>query len=71
MMGVPAHIGWHEIAVRLVLAVIAGLPIGDIRTEQGKAVGLRTTLLVCLGASFAMIQVNLLAPTAGRSPASF
>lgn len=71
MMGMPAHIGWHEIALRLVLTVIAGLLIGYDRTEHGKAAGLRTTLLVCLAASFAMIQVNLLLPTAGRSPDSF
>jgi putative Mg2+ transporter-C (MgtC) family protein len=71
MMGMPAHIGWHEIALRLVLSVIAGLLIGYNRTEHGKAAGLRTTLLVCLAASFAMIQVNLLLPTAGRSPDSF
>lgn len=55
MMEMPAHIGWHEIALRLVLTVIAGLLIGYNRTEQGKAAGLRTTLLVCLAASFAMI----------------
>jgi len=71
MMGMPAHIGWQEIALRLVLTVIAGLLIGYNRSEHGKAAGLRTTLLVCLAASFAMIQVNLLLPTAGRSPDSF
>jgi hypothetical protein len=42
--------------------------IGDNRTEHGKAAGLRTTLSA---ASFAMIRVNLLLPTAGRSPDSF
>jgi putative Mg2+ transporter-C (MgtC) family protein len=71
MMGMPVHIGWHEITLRLILTVIAGLLIGYNRTEHGKAAGLRTTLLVCLAASFAMIQVNLLLPTAGRSPDSF
>lgn len=70
-MGMPAHIGWHEIALRLVLTVIAGLLIGYNRTEHGKAAGLRTTLLVGLAAAFAMIQVNLLLPTAGRPPDSF
>jgi putative Mg2+ transporter-C (MgtC) family protein len=71
MMGMPTHIGWHEIALRLVLTVIAGLLIGYNRTEHGKAAGLRTTMLVCLAASFAMIQVNLLLPTAGRTADSF
>lgn len=70
-MGMPAHIGWREIASRLALAIVAGLLIGYNRTEHGKAAGLRTTLLVCLAASFAMIQVNLLLPMAGRSSDSF
>jgi putative Mg2+ transporter-C (MgtC) family protein len=70
-MGMPAHIGWHEIALRLALTVIAGLLIGYNRTEHGKAAGLRTTLLVCLAASFAMLQVNLLLPTAARPSDSF
>jgi putative Mg2+ transporter-C (MgtC) family protein len=71
MTGMPLHIGWSEIALRLVLTIIAGLLIGYNRTEYGKAAGLRTTLLVCLAASVAMIQVNLLLPTAGRASDSF
>lgn len=71
MTGMPANIGANEVALRLALTVIAGLLIGYNRTEHGKAAGLRTTLLVCLAASIAMIQVNLLLPTAGRSPDSF
>jgi hypothetical protein len=35
MMGMPVHIGWHEIALRLVLTIIAGLLIGYTRTEHG------------------------------------
>ncbi len=71
MTGMPLHIGWGEVALRLGLTVITGLLIGYNRTEYGKAAGLRTTLLVCLAASVAMIQMNLLLPTAGRSPNSF
>jgi putative Mg2+ transporter-C (MgtC) family protein len=71
MAGMPTNIGWSEIALRLGLTVIAGLLIGYNRTEHGKAAGLRTTLLVCLAASIAMIQVNLLLPTAGRASNSF
>jgi len=71
MTGMPLNIGWNEIALRLALTVIAGLLIGYNRTEHGKAAGLRTTLLVCLAASVAMIEVNLLLPTAGRSSDSF
>jgi putative Mg2+ transporter-C (MgtC) family protein len=71
MTGMALHIGWDEIALRLALTVMAGLAIGYNRTEHGKAAGLRTTLLVCLAASVAMIQVNLLLPTAGRASDSF
>jgi putative Mg2+ transporter-C (MgtC) family protein len=67
----PLNIGWNEIVVRLSLTVIAGLLIGYNRTEHGKAAGLRTTLLVILAASVAMIEVNLLLPTAGRPSDSF
>lgn len=71
MSGMPLHIGWGEIGLRLALTVIAGLLIGYNRTEHGKAAGLRTTLLVCLAASVAMMQMNLLLPTAGRASDSF
>jgi putative Mg2+ transporter-C (MgtC) family protein len=71
MTGMPMNIGWTDIAIRLALTIIAGMLIGYNRTEHGKAAGLRTTLLVCLAASVAMIQVNLLLPTAGRSADSF
>ena len=67
MTGMPLHIGWSDVALRLALTVVAGLLIGYNRTEHGKAAGLRTTLLVCLAASLAMIQVNLLLPMAGRA----
>jgi putative Mg2+ transporter-C (MgtC) family protein len=54
-----------------VLTVIAGVLVGYDRSEHGKAAGMRTTLLVCLAASVAMIQVNLLLPTAGKPSDSF
>jgi putative Mg2+ transporter-C (MgtC) family protein len=71
MTGMPTNIGWPDIAIRLALTIVAGMLIGYNRTEYGKAAGLRTTLLVCLAASVAMIQVNLLLPTAGRPLDSF
>ena len=67
----PLTIGWHDIALRLALTVLAALVIGYNRSEHGKAAGMRTTLLVCLAASVAMIQVNLLLPLAGRTADSF
>jgi len=64
-------IGWSEIALRLLLTVIAGAVIGFDRGSHGRPAGLRTTLLVCLAASIAMIQTNLLLGTAGKRPDSF
>ncbi len=64
-------IGWWEIALRLALTVVAGALLGINRTEHGHAAGLRTTLLVCLAASFSMIQVNLLLPLTGKTGSSF
>ena len=70
-MGMSAQIDWLDIAMRLGLTVLAGVVIGLDRSEHGKVAGLRTTVLVGLAASIAMIQVNLLLPTAGRSSDSF
>ena len=70
-MGMPLELNWGEIALRLLLTIIAGVVIGYDRSEHGKAAGMRTTLLVCLAASVAMIQVNLLLPTAGKPSDSF
>jgi putative Mg2+ transporter-C (MgtC) family protein len=62
---------WSEIAVRLLCTIVAGALIGMNRTEQGRAAGLRTSILVALAACIAMLQVNLLLPLAGRSSDSF
>ena len=67
----PLTLSWEEITLRLTLTVIAGFLIGLNRSEGGHAAGLRTTLLVCLAASVAMIQTNLLMPVTGKTPESF
>ncbi|HEX5509695.1 MAG TPA: MgtC/SapB family protein [Pseudolabrys sp.] len=67
----PLHLTWIDFLVRLGSTLLAGAIIGYNRSEHGKAAGLRTTLLVCLAASIAMLQVNYLLPLAGRSPDSF
>ena len=64
-------LAWQEIALRLALAVAAGIVVGYNRSQHGKAAGMSTSVLVCLAASIAMIQVNLLLPTDGRPPSSF
>ncbi len=68
-LSTPLH--WTDMLLRLALTVVAGVLIGYNRSEHGKAAGMRTTLLVCLAACVAMLQVNFLLPTAGRSPNSF
>jgi putative Mg2+ transporter-C (MgtC) family protein len=65
------HVTLANIGLRLLLAVLAGLAIGFDRSEHGKVAGMRTTVLVCVSAAVAMIQVNLLLPTAGRPSDSF
>lgn len=67
----PVHITWQTIALRLVLTFAAGALLGIDRSKHEHPAGLRTTLLVTLAASVAMIQMNLLMPTHGKMPDSF
>jgi putative Mg2+ transporter-C (MgtC) family protein len=67
----PLTVTSADLAVRLLSTAIAGAVIGYNRGEQGKSAGLRTTLLVCLAASFAMLQVNELLDLSGRATDSF
>jgi putative Mg2+ transporter-C (MgtC) family protein len=62
---------WYEIAIRLLLTLLAGGLVGLNRTEHGRPAGLRTTMLVCLAASISMIQANLLMNTNGKPSDSF
>jgi putative Mg2+ transporter-C (MgtC) family protein len=62
---------WTDISVRLVLTVIAGALVGLDRGVRGHAAGLRTTILVTLAASVAMIQANVLLTVGGKHPDSF
>lgn len=71
MLPMHAPLRWIDVAVRLALTIFVGVAIGYNRREHGKAAGMRTTLLVCLAASVAMLQVNALLPMAGRAPNSF
>jgi putative Mg2+ transporter-C (MgtC) family protein len=70
-MSMPNNISWEDIALRLVLTVVAATLIGINRSERGRPAGLRTVLLVCLAASVSMIQVNLLLPMAGKAHDSY
>jgi putative Mg2+ transporter-C (MgtC) family protein len=67
----PTELHWPAIALRLALTVIAGVALGTDRSHNGHPAGLRTTLLVTLAASIAMIQMNLLLPTNGKPHDSY
>ena len=62
----PLHPTVTDIAIRLALTMLAGGIIGLNRGARGHAAGFRTTILVCLAASVAMIQANILLPLAGK-----
>jgi putative Mg2+ transporter-C (MgtC) family protein len=70
-MSMPLHPDWLDIAVRLILTVLAGAVIGYNRSSRGHAAGLRTTILVALAASVAMIQANILLSIGGKTADSF
>ncbi|MEO8946042.1 MAG: MgtC/SapB family protein [Gemmatimonadaceae bacterium] len=67
----PLHPTWDDIAIRLILTMIAGGVIGFNRSAQGHNAGFRTTILVGLAAAVAMIQANVLLSVGGRLPGSF
>jgi putative Mg2+ transporter-C (MgtC) family protein len=67
----PTTISWEQIALRLLLALIAGFLIGFDRDEHGKTSGIRTVMLVCLAATLAMLQANLLMNSTGKASDSF
>ena len=67
----PVTLTWEQIALRLFLALIASFLIGYDRDEHGKTSGIRTTMLVCLAATLAMLQANLLMNSTGKAPDSF
>jgi putative Mg2+ transporter-C (MgtC) family protein len=71
MMPMTTPLPWSDVLLRLALTIVAGIVLGYNRSEHGKAAGMRTMLLVCLAASVAMIQVNILLAMVGRQSDSF
>lgn len=67
----PLTLDWPSACARFACALLAGAAFGLDRSESGKAAGLRTTILVCLAACVAMLQVNALLEQAGKTPVSF
>jgi putative Mg2+ transporter-C (MgtC) family protein len=70
-MIMPLYPSWSDIAIRLLLTMIAGAVIGFNRGARGHAAGFRTTILVGLAASIAMIQANILLSLSGKPSQSF
>jgi putative Mg2+ transporter-C (MgtC) family protein len=62
---------WEDLGLRLALTLLASALIGLDRGARGHAAGLRTTILVGLAASIAMIQANILLPVGGKTQGSF
>src|ERR1700677_4145084 len=71
MNGMELTLSWTPIGIRILLASLFSLEIGLNRDEKGHPAGMRTTMLVCLAATLAQLQANLLLATAGKTPSSF
>jgi putative Mg2+ transporter-C (MgtC) family protein len=71
MLTMPLNPTWDDIALRLALTLVAGALIGFNREAHGHAAGLRTTILVCLAASVAMILANMMLGISGKTESSF
>ncbi len=67
----PTTPEWTDLGLRLLGALVAGFAIGMDRGEHGRPAGIRTTMLVSLAACVAMMQANILLPTAGKQADSF
>jgi putative Mg2+ transporter-C (MgtC) family protein len=67
----PLALDHRQILLRLLLAAATGLLLGLNRNEAGRSAGMRTTILVSLAACIAMLQCDLLLPTAGKTSAMF
>jgi putative Mg2+ transporter-C (MgtC) family protein len=60
-----------DLAIRLGLTLLAAALVGINRGERGRPAGLRTTMLVCLAASFSMLLANALIDTTGKTQSFF
>ncbi|BAU64395.1 MgtC/SapB transporter [Stanieria sp. NIES-3757] len=50
-----APIGWHELLLRLGIALLVGAIIGLEREAKSKPAGLRTNMLVCFGSALLVL----------------
>jgi putative Mg2+ transporter-C (MgtC) family protein len=70
-MDMPLHPSSMDIALRLILTVLAGAAIGINREAGGHSAGFRTTVLVGVAAALSMILANLLLSTPGKTSELF
>lgn len=70
-MDMPLHPTSIDIAIRLILTVLAGAAIGINREAGGHSAGFRTTVLVGVAAALSMVLANLLLSTGGKTPELF
>jgi putative Mg2+ transporter-C (MgtC) family protein len=68
---VPVTVTTEDIVIRLLAAALAGALVGLDRGSRGRTAGLRTTMLVCLAATGAMIEANLMLAVDGKTNSSF
>lgn len=70
-MDMPLHPSSMDIALRLILTVLAGAAVGINREAGGHSAGFRTTVLVGVAAALSMILANFLLSTHGKTPELF
>ena len=64
------ELGWQEVTIRFLVALVLSGAIGLERERKGRAAGLRTHVMVCFGATLMMVVGSALAvslDTAGAS----
>ena len=57
-----------SVVVRMVVAMVCGGMIGMERASKRRAAGFRTYMVVCMGATLAMLLNQYIDPRSGRSP---
>lgn len=70
-MEMPLYPSVADIALRLLLTVVAGGLIGINREVGGHSAGFRTTVLAALAAALAIILANSILEVGGKTPGSF
>ena len=67
----PTVLTYSDMALRILLTVVASGAFGFDRSVEGHPAGVKTTMLVALAACLAMLAANWLLDTVGKAPDSF